>query len=42
VNVGVVVYSQSADFLGARYEADEARLRALAPGLDPLEVRDSL
>ena len=42
VNVGVVVYSQSGDFLGARYDVDEARLRALAPDLDPEEVRDSL
>ena len=42
VNVGVVVYSQSVDFLGARYDVDEARLGALAPDLDPEDVRDSL
>lgn len=42
VNVGVVLYSQARDFLEARYEVDEDRLRALAPGLDTLEVADAL
>ncbi|MDF2091969.1 DUF3037 domain-containing protein [Knoellia sp. 3-2P3] len=42
VNVGVVLYSQAADFLAARYEVDEARLRALAPDLDTAEVADAL
>jgi hypothetical protein len=42
VNVGVVLYSQAADFLAARYAVDEARLRALAPGLDTAEVADAL
>lgn len=34
VNVGVVLYSQAADFLDASWRVDEERLRALAPGLD--------
>jgi len=42
VNVGVVLYSQGADFLDAAYRVDEARLAALAPGLDAHEVRDAL
>jgi hypothetical protein len=42
VNVGVVLYSQAADFLAARYEVDEARLWALAPDLDTAEVADAL
>jgi hypothetical protein len=42
VNVGVVLYSQARDFLEARYEVDENRLRALAPGLDTIEVADAL
>ncbi|MDF2145684.1 DUF3037 domain-containing protein [Knoellia sp. p5-6-4] len=42
VNVGVVLYSQAADFLAARYEVDEARLQALAPDLDTAEVADAL
>lgn len=42
VNVGVVLYSQAADFLEARYALDEARLRALAPGVEVAEVRDAL
>ena len=42
VNVGVVLYSQGADFLDAAYRVDEARLAALAPGIDAQEVRDAL
>jgi hypothetical protein len=42
VNVGVVVYSQAADFLQARYRVDEERLRALAPALDTELVHDAL
>jgi hypothetical protein len=42
VNVGVVLYSQGADFLDAAYRVDEARLAALAPGVDAQEVRDAL
>jgi hypothetical protein len=42
VNVGVVLYCQGADFLDAAYRVDEARLAALAPGVDPAQVRDAL
>jgi hypothetical protein len=42
VNVGVVLYSQGADFLDAAYRVDEARLAALAPEVDAEEVRDAL
>jgi hypothetical protein len=42
VNVGVVLYSQSADFLEAAWRVDEARLRALAPDLDLTAVADAL
>jgi hypothetical protein len=34
VNVGVVVYSQQADYLDAAYELDAERTRALAPDTD--------
>lgn len=34
VNVGVVVHCQAADYLEADFHVDEARLLALAPGLD--------
>lgn len=34
VNVGVVLRCQSADYLDALFAVDEARLRALDPGLD--------
>ena len=42
VNVGVVLYSQSADFLEAAWRIDEERLRALAPDLDLQAVADAL
>ena len=42
LNVGVVVHSQSADFLGCASHVDEDRLRALAPGLDVAAVRSAL
>ena len=42
VNVGVVLYSQAVDFLEARYDVDEERLWALAPGLDADLVHDAL
>ena len=42
VNVGVVLYSQGADFLEAAYRVDEDRLRALFPGLDAGAVADAL
>jgi Protein of unknown function (DUF3037) len=34
VNAGVIVYSSEQNFLGARIEVNEARLRALWPSLD--------
>ena len=42
INVGVVVFCRQLDFLQARSHIDEARLAALAPGLDPDEVRPAL
>ena len=34
LNVGVVLFSRELDFLAARIEADEHRLRSLAPDVD--------
>jgi hypothetical protein len=42
LNVGVVLYCQDADFLGCAGEVSDARLAALAPGLDPAAVRSAL
>lgn len=42
LNAGVVLSSKSGDFLEARVELDEARLLALAPGLDLDAVRRHL
>lgn len=42
VNVGVVLHSQEADFLGCTSYVDEARLRALAPDLELAAVRSAL
>ncbi len=42
VNVGVVLYCQDADFLGCVGDVPEARLGALAPGLDLGSVRAAL
>ena len=42
VNVGVVVYSQQADFLRARTSVDEERVAALAPGFDLRAVHNAL
>ena len=42
VNVGVVLYSQGADFLEAAYRVDETRLHVLAPSVDLEEVAASL
>ena len=42
LNVGVVLYSQSADFLQAAFAIDPDRLRALAPDLDLAAVEASL
>jgi hypothetical protein len=42
VNVGVVLYSQSADFLGSAFRIDEDRLRSLDPDVDVEAVRHAL
>jgi hypothetical protein len=42
VNVGVVLFSQSAGFLGAACHVDADRLRALSPDLDLEAVSASL
>lgn len=34
VNVGVILFCRTRNFLGARIEVDEARLQSLAPELD--------
>ena len=41
-NVGVVVFCRQRDFLGIRSELDEARLHALAPDVDPDDIRAHL
>ena len=38
INAGVLLYCQKRDFLGARTTLHEARLRALAPGIDVAAV----
>jgi hypothetical protein len=42
INVGVIVSCPAVDFLDARIEIDETRLRALDPALDLDEVRAHL
>lgn len=42
VNVGVVLYCQGADFLGAAHRVDVDRIHAFAPELDLLAVEDAL
>ena len=42
VNVGVVLYSQAADFLAVAHDVDAERLRAIAPDLDVESVTESL
>ena len=42
VNVGVVLYSQAADFLDAAWRVDEERVRVLAPDLDVAAVAAAL
>ncbi|MFY9914947.1 MAG: DUF3037 domain-containing protein [Nocardioidaceae bacterium] len=42
VNVGVVLYSQPADFLGSQAAVDDARLVAIAPGFDVSSVHSAL
>jgi hypothetical protein len=42
LNVGVVLFSRELDFLEARVEVDEQRLRILAPGVDQATVERHL
>ncbi|SDO97792.1 Protein of unknown function [Pedococcus dokdonensis] len=42
INVGLVLYSQGADFLEAAYRVDEARLRAFAPEVNLEDVDQAL
>src|SRR5579863_3809397 len=42
VNVGAILFCRAHAFLEARIELDEARLRALAPTLDPAPLRAHL
>lgn len=42
VNVGVVLFAQSADFLESAHRVDETRLRALDPDVDLAAVDDAL
>ena len=42
VNVGVILYSQRADFLEASYRVDDDRLRTLFPEVDVQAVADTL
>lgn len=42
VNVGVVLYCQAADYLGAAVHVDDARLRLLDPHVDLVAVRAAL
>ncbi|KQU69022.1 MULTISPECIES: DUF3037 domain-containing protein [unclassified Phycicoccus] len=42
VNVGVILYSQGAEFLEAAYRVDEDRLRTLFPEVDAAAVGDAL
>jgi Protein of unknown function (DUF3037) len=42
LNVGVALLCPQRQFVGARVALDEARLAALAPSLDPAQVRPAL
>jgi Protein of unknown function (DUF3037) len=42
LNVGAIVFSPAAAYLGCRIALDEARLRALAPDVDVTAVRHQL
>jgi hypothetical protein len=42
LNVGVILLCRPRRFLGARVHLDEARLAAVAPGLDPAILRPHL
>lgn len=42
INVGVVLYSQMADFLDVAYVVDPARIHSFSAATDPGEVEDAL
>jgi hypothetical protein len=42
INVGVVVFARTLDYLGARTQLDEQRLAALWPAVDPATIRPHL
>ena len=42
INAGAVVFCAQRDWLGAKVELDEARLRALAPAADVEDIRQHL
>lgn len=42
LNVGVVLFSRELDYLGARLDLDETRLRCLAPDVDLAQVERHL
>lgn len=42
LNVGVVLYCQTSDYLGVSWDVDRARLGAFAPQLDLEQVCDAL
>jgi Protein of unknown function (DUF3037) len=42
INAGVVLFCRQLRFLGIKLELDQARLHALAPGLDPATIQPHL
>ncbi len=42
LNVGIILYSPKQKYLGAKFELDEARLKAFAPKMDVEEVKSYL
>lgn len=42
VNAGIVLFAEARDYLAARIDLDEARLRAIAPSVDVALVRRHL
>lgn len=42
VNAGVVLFARTLDYLGVAVALDEARLRALHPGVDPAPIMAQL
>jgi len=42
INIGVILYCPKQKFLQTRYLLDEARLLALAPGLDIAEIKEHI